>query len=94
MCFDKIEDMKGWSIMEKAEMPSEEHLMIESVKNGYFIDEDKKGVEFSNKYSLGEYSNARTNSHDYGFSDLLFGLGLAVFPTYDGKIKVFGVNYR
>ena len=51
-------------------------------------------MEFSNKFSLGEYTNARTNSHDYGFSDLLFGLGLAVFPTYDGKIKVFAVNYK
>ncbi len=75
-------------------MTSENHADMESPKNGYFIDEDKKGVDFSNKYSLGEYSNARTNSHDYGFSDLIFGLNLASFPTYDGKIKVFSVNYK
>lgn len=34
-------------------MSNENHHEIESQMNGYFVDEDKKGVEFANKYSLG-----------------------------------------
>lgn len=70
VCFDKIGDLKPWNMLQlavgKEEMGDKGGLVGEG-KN-YVIDEDKNGVEFSNRFSLGQYSNARTNLHDYGFS--------------------------
>ena len=58
------------------------------------IDESKGEVDFSCKYSLGEYQNARTNNHDYGFGDLLIAQTILALPTYDSKIKYIYLNFK